>query len=137
MSKKKIRTIASWINVSLIAIYFIAMLILGQGSILDSFFIYFLMLGFIFGRLPIAINEDTQALCDSERKIRMVLGSLAFASVLIPAIVFLCSGMEAIRQLTLVTNFWRFYPCKIVAVYLIIDLVVMIVYRHRRKNKEA
>ncbi|MEG0547000.1 MAG: hypothetical protein RR552_07445 [Oscillospiraceae bacterium] len=137
MNKKKIRTIASWIDISLIAIYYIAMLILGQGSILDAFFPYFLVLTIIFRTLPIDINGDTQAMCDSERKINIVLGSLALASILIPAIVFLCSGMEVIRQITLFTNFWRFYPFKIVAVYLIIDLVVMIVYRHRRKNKEA
>ncbi|MEG2719947.1 MAG: hypothetical protein RR914_01340 [Oscillospiraceae bacterium] len=135
MSKKKLRNIVSWIDAALLVIYMVPMYIFGRESILAAFFPFFVSLTFIFRSFPLAINRDIEVMGASEKKIITVLTSIAFALVLVPAIVFLCSGMEAIKKLTVEENFWALYPYIVLFVFEMINLAVMSVYKRRRKNE--
>lgn len=125
--KRKIRIIAACVCVGLILIYALPMFYLGEGSIMDAFFPYFIALILICAFFPYGFDSG-------ERRARIIASSLAAAAVIIPAIIFICMGKETIEQLAKPNNFWRIYPYIIFAADALTALIISAAYKRIKKK---
>ena len=129
MTAGKTSTVIRSVCALAILVYGGFMLFLGENSVLDVLFTYFIFFCFVFSNL---LCTKTYNLSDKEEKARIAIHAAASAAIVVFAIALLCRRIsEAYER----NSIWRYIPIIISGLDAIAMLLVIVVFK-RKGNQE-